>query len=156
MELHPTPESWRVALITAIGATLIMVGGALGAASGWGIAWCWWIVVGAGLATVVPAVGTVSARVDADERGVTVRRFGRARRFAWSEVAKVAVIERRASVPDGTEYHWLTPSRRPHVVAVPTLELTDGRVRQLSALATPIGASNATATVERLRELRGS
>ena len=39
--------------------------------------------------------------------------------------------------PDGTEYHWLGPSRAGHFVAVPCLELADGTVRELPTLAAP-------------------
>ena len=68
---------------------------------------------------------------------MTIRRLGRTARFAWPEIAGVRVIERRAGVPDGTEYHWVVPRRSGHMVAVPCLELIDGRVRQLPALAVP-------------------
>ena len=147
MELHPTPQSWRIALATAVGALAVAVGavwvaalvGALGA----------WIAAGvvaaAALATFLPAVGTLSAVVDADTRGVTIRRFGRARRYGWSDVVGVRVIERRASVPDGTEYHWVVPSRSRHVVAVPVLELADGSLRELPALAAAAAAGEAIA-----------
>ena len=139
MELHPTPESWRIALGTAVGALAIAVCGlvlalALGssAAVGAGIA-----ITAAALATFVPALGTLSAVVDADGNGVTVRRLGRSARFAWSDVREVRVVDRPASVPDGTEYHWVVPRRPRHVVAVPVLVLADGRIRQLPALASP-------------------
>ena len=161
MELHPTPESWRIALFTALGAAVVAAGGA-GVAAGFrgsvaliilGV-----LVVVAGLATFAPAVGTLSATVDADARGVSVRRFGRVSRYSWADVADVRVIVRRASVPDGTEYHWVFPSRRSHVVAVPCLELADGRVRELPALAAPASgprSSAATDSARILEHLRG-
>jgi hypothetical protein len=149
VELHPTPESWRVALFTAIGSLAIAITAATIAAVTSPAA----VVVGAAvlvviaaLATFVPAVGALSATVDADARGVTIRRLGRTSRFEWPDISGVRVIERRASVPDGTEYHWIAPSRGGHVVAVPCLELADGRMRELPALAAPAaGARRAIA-----------
>jgi len=156
VELHPTPESWRVALCTALGslgialaATVIAV--AVGV-SGVGLVAVVLVVVAA-IATFVPAVGALSATVDADARGVTVHRLGRSVRFPWSEIADVGVIERRASVPDGTEYHWIVPSRSGHVVAVPCLELADGRVRQLPALAVPATGARSSVAHRRAEEL---
>ena len=140
MELHPTPESWRIALFTAIGALGVGLAGAIVIArfGSSGALLAAGIVIGlAALATFAPAIGALSATVDADSRGVTVRRFGRTSTYAWADVVDVKVVERRASVPDGTEYHWVVPSRAHHVVAVPSLELADGRVRQLPALAAP-------------------
>ena len=134
MELRSTPESWRVALLTAIGSA-----GAL-LASLWAVralAWpgFWVLVAFASLATLVPAIGALTASVDLDERGVTIRRLGHAQFLSWTDVREVQVVERRASVPDGTEYHWLVPSARPHIVSVPRLGLHDGSVRELTALA---------------------
>lgn len=140
VELHPTPESWRVALFTAAGSLVIAVAAvtlALATNPSAAFVVAAVLVVVAALATFVPAVGALSATVDADVRGVTIRRLGRTARFAWPDISGVRVIERRASVPDGTEYHWIAPSRGGHVVAVPCLELADGRVRELPALAAP-------------------
>ena len=89
-----------------------------------------------GVATLLPAVGTLSASVDVDNDGVTVRRFGRASHYAWLDIETIEVVERRA-VPDGTEYHWVVPSRRAHVVAVPCLTLSNGERRELPALSAP-------------------
>jgi hypothetical protein len=151
MELHPTPESWRIALFTAFGAAVIAAGG-VGIAAGFrgsvAVIILGTLVVLAGLATFAPAVGTLSATVDADTRGVSVRRFGRVSRYSWADVADVRVIVRRASVPDGTEYHWVFPNRRSHVVAVPCLQLADGRVRELPALAAPATGPRSTAATE--------
>jgi hypothetical protein len=151
MELYPTPESWRIALFTAVGALAVGLGAGStpfvfrGSTA--------WLVVGilsavAALATFVPAIGTLSSAVDADTRGVTVRRFGRAASYPWSDVVDVRLIERKASVPDGTEYHWVVPHRSAHVVAVPCLELADGRVRQLAALAAPAAGPRSAAARE--------
>ena len=139
MELHPTPESWRIALFTAIGAFGIGLAAVLAATAlaRTAAVVAAVVVVLAALATLVPALGTMSATVDVDARGVTVRRLGRTARYLWAEVADVHVVERAASVPDGTEYHWVVPSRGGHVVAVPCLALADGRARQLPALAAP-------------------
>ena len=151
MELHPTPESWRIALLTAIGAFGIGLAGAILAAvfhgSGALLVAC--VLIGvAALATLAPAVGTLTATVDADSRGVAIRRFGRTARYAWSDVVDVRVIERRANVPDGTEYHWVVPRRGAHVVAVPCLALADGRVRELPALAAPAAGPRSAAARE--------
>jgi hypothetical protein len=162
MELHPTPESWRIALLTAIGAFGIGLAGAVMAdvfhGSGALLAAC--VLIGvAALATLAPAVGTLTATVDADSSGVAIRRFGRTTHYSWSEVVDVRVIERRASVPDGTEYHWVVPRRRAHVVAVPCLALADGRLRELPALAAPAtgprsaAAREYAALLERVRSL---
>ncbi len=155
MELRPTPESWRIALATAFGALGIAVCGlalALGlggrAAVAAGIA-----ITIAALATFVPALGALSAVVDADGKGVTVRRLGRSARIAWSDVTDVRVVDRPASVPDGTEYHWVVPRRPRHVVAVPVLLLADGRVRQLPALAAPADGSQRAVALAHLRVL---
>jgi hypothetical protein len=161
MELHPTPESWRIALLTAIGALVIgtaaiTAGAVIGGATALITAG---VIALAALATLVPALGTISASVDADARGVTVRRLGRTCRYAWGDVVGIHVAERRASVPDGTEYHWVVPHRRAHVVAVPCLDLADGRVRQLPALAVPasgptsVVASDHAATLRYFRTL---
>jgi hypothetical protein len=162
MELHPTPESWRVALLTAVGAIVVALSGAV-VAVGFGTSTI--LLVGgivvtlAALATFAPAVGTLSATVDADRRGVVVRRFGRTSNYTWDEIVDVKVIERRAAVPDGTEYHWVVPSRSAHRVAVPCLELADGRLRQLPALAAPASgprsaaAREFAAVLERVRDL---
>jgi hypothetical protein len=156
MELHPTPESWRIALFTALGAAVVAAGGA-GVAAGFrgsvAVIILAVLVVLAGLATFAPAVGTLSATVDADTRGVSVRRFGRVSRYSWADVADVRVIVRRASVPDGTEYHWVFPNRRSHVVAVPCLQLADGRVRELPALAAPATGPRSSAATEYARTL---
>jgi hypothetical protein len=161
MELHPTPESWRIALLTAIGALVvgaaaIVAGTVIGGATALITSV---VIAAAALATLVPALGTISASVDADARGVTVRRLGRTRRYSWGEVVGIHVAERRANVPDGTEYHWVVPRRRAHVVAVPCLDLADGRVRQLPALAVPasgptsVVASDHAATLRYFRTL---
>jgi hypothetical protein len=159
MELHPTPESWRIALLTAIGALGIALGAAtMVAVFGSSAAVVAAVVIIAALATFAPAVGAMSAAVDADVRGVTIRRFGRTSRYAWSDIVDVRLVERRASVPDGTEYHWVVPSRSRHVVAVPCLELADGRVRQLPALAAPATGPRSAAAREHaaaLTYLRG-
>ncbi len=160
MELHPTPESWRIALLTAIGALAIAIGGVvLTTELGHPLALVVTaVVVGlAALATLLPALGTLTAAVDADVRGVTVRRLGRSAHYPWTEIVEVRLRERRASVPDGTEYHWVVPSRSRHMVAVPCLALADGRVRELPALAAPaVGARRAAASeyAERLAHLR--
>jgi hypothetical protein len=160
VELHPTPESWRVALLTAVGSLAITIAAlviAFVAGVPGVVLAALVVVVIAALATIVPAVGALTATVDADARGVTIRRLGRAVRFAWPEITGVGVIERRARVPDGTEYHWVVPRRSGHVVAVPCLELVDGRVRQLPALAVPAtGARRAVAQrhAEELTHLR--
>jgi hypothetical protein len=161
MELHPTPESWRIALLTAIGAVAIGLAGGIVADifDGSGVLVAGVLIGVAALATLAPAVGTLTASVDADTRGVAIRRFGRTSHYPWSDVADVHVIERRASVPDGTEYHWVVPGRSAHVVAVPCLELVDGRVRQLPALAAPAAGPRSAAAreyaalLERLRAL---
>lgn len=140
MELHPTPESWRVALFTAFGAAAIAATGLWVAIAYVGIPA---LLVGgilvtlAGVATVLPAIGTLSATIDADANGVTIRRFGRESHYRWDEIVDVDVVVRRANVPDGTEYHWVVPNRRTHVVAVPCLELADGRRREIPALSGP-------------------
>jgi hypothetical protein len=141
MELHPTSESWRTALWTATGASAIGVAALVAAFVADGLLALWIMVGVAALATLLPAIGTMTARVDADRRGITVTRFGAAKHFAWTEVRAVSVIERRAQVPDGTEYHWTGVSARKHVVAVPTLELANGEHVQLSALASPAAAA---------------
>jgi hypothetical protein len=155
MELRPTPESWRIALATAFGALGIAVCG-LAIALGFG----GWAAVAAGIAitvaavaTLVPALGALSAVVDADGKGVTVRRLGRSARVAWSDVTDVRVVDRPASVPDGTEYHWVVPRRPRHVVAVPVLLLADGRIRQLPALAAPAEGSKRAVALAHLRVL---
>jgi hypothetical protein len=150
MELHPTPESWRVALFTAFGATAIAAAGvwvAIVFAGTPALVVGGIVVALAGIATVLPAIGALSATIDADARGVVIRRFGRESRYAWDEVVDVHLVVRRANVPDGTEYHWVVPNRRTHVVAVPSLTLADGRVRQIPALAGPAeGPRRAAAT----------
>ncbi len=134
MELHPTPASWRIALGTACGATAITVIAVAVALHGGGTAWFWWAAAVCGVATLLPAIGTLSASVDVDNVGVTVRRFGRATRYAWADIETIDVVERRAQVPDGTEYHWVVPHRRVHYVAVPCLTLGNGARRELPAL----------------------
>jgi hypothetical protein len=160
MELHPTPKSWRIALLTAVGAALIAAAGVVVVAGfGHSVAL---IVTGvlvalAAGATLVPAIGTLTASVDADTRGVTVRRLGHASYYPWAEVVEVRLLERRANVPDGTEYHWVVPSRSRHVVAVPSLALADGTVRELPALAAPAsgpGRAAASEHAEHLARLR--
>jgi hypothetical protein len=164
MELHPTPESWRVALCTAFGALVIVAGGAWAAAV---FAGALPLLVGgivvalAGLATFLPALGTLSAAIDADTRGVTIRRFGRTSHYEWDDVADIRLVVRRANVPDGTEYHWVLPNRRRHFVAVPSLALADGHVREIPALAAPAegprhaAAAEHAALLARVRALRG-
>ena len=144
MELHPTPASWRIALLTAIGAlaigtAAIATGAAIGGITALITAG---VIALATLATFVPALGTMTASVDADVHGVTIRRLGRANRYAWDHVVAVRVVERRANVPDGTEYHWVVPHLRAHVVAVPCLDFADGRERQLPALSVPASGPN--------------
>ncbi len=156
MELHPTPESWRIALLTAIGALGVALGAATAPALLGGSGALLTLVViaiVASLATLAPAVGAISAAVDVDTRGVTIRRFGRASRFAWADIVDVRLVERRASVPDGTEYHWMVPNRSGHVVAVPCLELADGRLRQLPALAAPANGPKSSAAHEHAEAL---
>jgi hypothetical protein len=161
MELRPTPESWRLALLTGVGALAIAVAGvAVVALRGHSVALLVTgvLIIVAALATFVPALGALTAVVDADIRGVSVRRFGRTSRYRWADVVAVRVIERMANVPDGTEYHWFVPSRSKHLVAVPCLELIGGRIRQLPALAAPAdGRRRAAATeqAKRLAHLRG-
>ena len=140
MQLRATPESRRVATLTAICAAAIAVFAAFMAVSAMRMAWIWWVGFGTAIATMLPAVNAITARVEADDHSVTVRSFGRTRTFEWSTIAGVRVIERRASVPDGTEYHWFTMRRSPHLVAVPCLELVDGRVRELPMLASRASA----------------
>jgi hypothetical protein len=140
MELHPTAESWRIALCTAFGAAMIaaaglwvaVVFGGTPALLAGGV-----VVVLAGIATVLPAIGALWATIDVDANGVAIRRFGREARFGWDEIVDVRLVVRRANVPDGTEYHWVVPNRRTHIVAVPCLALADGRVREIPALAGP-------------------
>ncbi len=156
MELHPTPESWRIALLTAAGSVLFAVGGVvLVALRGSSVALLVTGILGslAALATLIPALGALTATVDADIRGVTVRRLGFTSRYRWAEVAAVRLVERRANVPDGTEYHWIVPSRSKHLVAVPCLELTDGRVRELPALAAPADGRRRAAANEQTKRL---
>jgi hypothetical protein len=140
MELHPTPESWRVALLTAFGAAATTAVGTWVAVAfaGTAVLLTGGILVAlAGIATLLPAIGALSATVDADAHGVTIRRFGRDSRYPWDDIVDVRVVVRRASVPDGTEYHWVVPNRRTHFVAVPSLVLTNGHVREIPALAAP-------------------
>jgi hypothetical protein len=137
MELHPTSESWRTALVTACGAFLIGAGAVLAALASSELFVLWLLMGVAAFATLMPAIGLMTASVDADRNGITVTRFGFSTHYAWTDVDAVTVIARRAQVPDGTEYHWTGISTRKHVVAVPTLELVDGRAVQLTALASP-------------------
>jgi hypothetical protein len=165
MELHPTAESWRVALFTMFGATAIAVTGAWVALVFGGTPA---LLVGgvlvalAGIATVLPAIGALSATVDVTAQGVAIRRFGRESRYAWGEIGEVHIAVRRANVPDGTEYHWVVPNRRTHLVAVPCLTLADGRLREIPALAGPAQGPRSNAAHEhaalltRVRELRGN
>ncbi len=111
------------------------------------------LIAAAALATFVPAVGTLTAAVDADVRGVTVRRLGRSSTYRWSDVVAIRVVERKAKVPDGTEYHWVVPSRSRHLVAVPSLQLVDGRVRELPALAAPADGRRRAAANEHVKRL---
>jgi len=163
MELHPTPESWRVALLTAFGALAIAASGLWVALvfAGTPVLLAGGILVAlAGTATLLPAIGALSATIDADGHGVTIRRFGRESFYAWEEIVDVHIVERRANVPDGTEYHWVVPNRRSHVVAVPCLALADGRQREMPALAGPAHGSRQGAAAEhaailaRVRELQ--
>src|SRR5262245_3500141 len=137
MELHPTSESWRTALITACGAFVIGIAAVVAALTTSGLFVLWLLVGVAAFATLMPASGFMTASVDADRNGITVARFGLSKHFAWTDVDAVTVVARRAQVPDGTEYHWNGISTHKHVVAVPTLELVDGRSVQLTALASP-------------------
>ncbi|HWS46625.1 MAG TPA: hypothetical protein VN636_12245 [Acidimicrobiia bacterium] len=148
MELYPTPRSWRIALLTAFGAAAVMIAGVAGLVATGRVPGLWWAIVAAGLATLLPAIGLMSARVDIDEHGVTITRFGISRHFAWTQITGVTIIERSATVPDGTEYHWWLPSRRRHRVAVPTLQLADGTQRQLSAIASPAIAATTSGSAE--------
>jgi hypothetical protein len=149
MELRPTSESRRVALVTAAGALAVALAAVVTARAvgGAGAALAALVVAGAAVATFVPAVGALSAAVEADGRGVAIRRFGRTSRLEWTDVVDVRIVERRARVPDGTGYHWFVPSRAGHIVAVPSLEVGGGRVRELPALAAP--ASRARGDVAR-------
>jgi hypothetical protein len=144
MELHPTSESWRTALVTACGAFLIGAGAVLAALASSELFVLWLLIGVASFATLMPAIGLMTASVDADRNGITVTRFGFSTHYAWTYVDAVTVIARRAQVPDGTEYHWTGISTRKHVVAVPTLELVDGRAVQLTALASPATTTAAT------------
>ncbi len=156
MELHPTPASRRMALLTALGAIVIAVGGVvIIALRGDSVALLATgaLVTLAALATFAPALGALTAVVDADIRGVTVRRFGRTAYYPWTDVTAVRVVERRANVPDGTEYHWVVPSRSKHIVAVPCLDLAGGRVRELPALAAPADGRRRAAAGEQARRL---
>jgi hypothetical protein len=161
MELHPTPESWRIALFTALGAVGIGIAGVAFTVvfrSSTALIATGILIAIAATATLLPAVGALTASVDADARGVTVRRFGLATYYAWADVTGVHLVERRANVPDGTEYHWVVPSRSKHVVAVPCLELADGRVREIPALAAPAYGVRRAAAIqqaERLLHLQG-
>lgn len=165
MELHPTPESWRVALFTMFGATLVAVAGLWVALvfAGTPLLLAGGILVAlAGVATVLPAIGALSAMVDVDGHGVAIRRFGRESRYSWDEIVDVHVATRRANVPDGTEYHWVVPNRRTHLVAVPCLTLAAGREREIPALAGPAHGARSSAAVEhaavlmRVRALHGA
>lgn len=165
MELHPTPESWRIALLTAVGA-IVIAGAAVAMPFVFRDSIAWLVVAIlsgiAALATLTPAIGTLSAAVDADTRGVAIRRFGRTAQYSWTDVVRVRIVERRASVPDGTEYHWVVPHRSAHVVAVPCLELANGQVRELVALAAPVSGPRSAAAheyaklLDRLRTLTGA
>jgi hypothetical protein len=151
MELHPTPESWRVALFTAFGAAAIAAAGVwvaivfagTPALLAGGI-----LVTLAGAATVLPAIGALSATVDADAAGIAIRRFGHESRYDWDDIVDVRLVVRRANVPDGTEYHWVVPNRRTHFVAVPSLALADGRIREIPALAGPAEGRGSRAPAE--------
>jgi hypothetical protein len=156
MDLHPTPESWRVALVTAVGSTVVAIAAVVGAEVTTRAGWFWLVMLLAGIATLLPAIGALSASVDVAPSGVRVRRFGVSHTYAWHDIAHVGVVQRRAQVPDGTEYHWWFPSRIRHDVAVPTLELADGTTRQLPALAMRAGderdaADACAAAIERYR-----
>lgn len=144
VELHPTAPSWRIALLTAIGAGALTAAACVAIATGQFAPVMWWLIALAGLATFVPAVGTLSAAVEVDHTGVTVLRFGRMQQFRWDEIVDLGVVERRALVADGTEYHWVWPTRR-HMVAVPYLQLVDGTRRELPALSAPTGTGRAVA-----------
>ncbi len=135
MDLRPTPESWRVALATAAGSVTVAVVAVLAAIGTGRVPLLWAVMTLAALATLVPALGTLTASVDAGSTGVVLHRLGRTRRFGWDEIAGIRVEERPARVPDGTEYHWWLPGR--HAVAVPVLDLADGTSYELSALASP-------------------
>lgn len=150
MELHPSPHSWRIALVTAIGSGSLLIVALAALFERASAPALWALIALASLATFLPAAGTLSASVEADRRGVTVRRFGRVQHYAWANIAAVAATERRANVPDGTEYHWVWPTRR-HMVAVPYLELTDGTRRELPALSAPAGTASADAYADQIR-----
>ncbi len=155
MELHPSAPSWRIALLTAVGAGALTAAAAGAIVTGRAAPVMWWLIALAALATLVPAIGTLTASVEVDGTGLTVLRFGRAQQFRWDEITDVGVVERRAAVPDGTEYHWVWPTRR-HVVAVPYLELADGTRRELPALSAPAGTGRAAVDVhaDRIRAQR--
>ncbi|HUI49021.1 MAG TPA: hypothetical protein VL119_10015 [Acidimicrobiia bacterium] len=151
-----------MALVTAFGALAIVIAAVVVAAvyDGSGLVIAATVVVAlAATATLAPAIGTLSASVDADRSGVTARRFGRTASYGWDEITEIQVVERGAAVPDGTEYHWVLPSRSGHVVAVPCLMLSGGARRELPALAAPAagerrGAADEYAQLlERLREV---
>ncbi len=118
MELRPTPESWRVALLTAGGAGVIVALALFLLATQLSP----WIGAFGGLgaiATFIPAVAFLTSSVEVDEHGVDVHRFGRVRHYAWQQVTGVRIVERRASVPDGTEYHWVFPGGESYASALP-------------------------------------
>jgi hypothetical protein len=144
-----------VALVTAIGALAVAIGAGATAVAvgGTGAIVAAVVVICAALATFLPAVGTLSASVEADDRGIAIHRFGRTARFAWADVIDVRLVERGARVPDGTEYHWVVPRRSAHIVGVPCLELRDGRVRELTALAAPATGPRAAAAREHAETL---
>ncbi len=156
MELHPTPESWRIALLTAVGSVLVAGAGAVflfGFGNSVAQLVTGALVVLAAVATLLPALGALTATVDADTRGVSVRRLGRSSYYPWGDVVEVRLLERRANVPDGTEYHWVLPSRARHMVAVPCLALVDGSVRELPALAGPASGPGRAAASEHAEHL---
>jgi hypothetical protein len=157
MDLRPTPESWRVALATASGAAAVAAAAAIGLLASSRVPGLWVALFVAGVATLVPALGALTASVDVAASGVRVRRLGWTRTFSWDDIVGVRVVERRANVPDGTEYHWWVPSRSAHhMVSIPALELADGATRALPALAARAGdelttAQECAAAIERYR-----
>ena len=98
------------------------------------LAWFRWLVAVFALATLLPAVGWLTASVRTDPVGIVLSRFGRHHVLPWADVVDVVVVERRASVPEGTEYHWVMPGHARHLVVAPAIVLPDGTRRVLTAL----------------------
>ena len=109
----------------------------------------------AALATFLPAVGTLSATVDADTRGVTIRRFGRTARYAWAEVVECRVSSSAGrACPTAPSTTGSCRAGRATSSPFPCLELADGRVRELPALAAAADAAVAHAHAMTLAQLR--